>query len=1017
MQESATLRNLGLSANVIPKAFKSIYRAIIGGDSPDSGDRAGWMSSSQVKNWTLVIAEFKTQGLADLLDMKSCPIPDHWKEVLGPTLAFSILFDTSMRYTKHLMPIRLGFFDFRPEEYKPITPLLEIGQVPDTSGDTQAAKVLQSLDKRVHVLQGWLQKRPRDKYPHIDQGLSRGGCGAHIEHIKYTAFQDAVCGELPKDSWDEIHVVNFLNKLWWFHHSKTWGQWNMLSFLYTWVFGITLVAFGRCIATRWEYDIKAMANFDNNAAQIRICLFLYMLQCCFLRKPWNKHLVLAYKWSASRKLRLQMKVMLITGEQRYSHSLNWLKGQDKEPRITLPSGERACLPPGHRFHEMPSKTLEWQRQIISDISAMEDNLRLFRNTPFVLQNTLECYRAVFAEMVRRVFGNKDSKTSTVLVVNSAGRRPYFMQVSKTPGTWEWPAGHPVIQGDGRVWDPQFEDMDYDPASFDCSLLTGEPPAALRDMRRGVPESEELQPVPNFGGIYGHVLKLAWLVLGPAHFNDLFDGIMSGCRLSLQRHIKWYEEWQHLPHSMGQILLAESCGPTFARAFLNVFFVNRVGPPTLEASLTDTWMVVNEIREKRYVPSAQQAVFEHFLQADVDKAGRLPWEHFVWSTPPNTFRLLELMSSCIALLQEVVLYAYPSSEEDMVVGPLLEKWACMFIFNHYVLTQQIEGDFNRIDNTGHRLASVDTISAVNVGYGVNSIEIAPNADGVKAARKVVREKKVKRKLETDAMHLREVEKHIDQVKVKRLAVIEKARKLEAAEVARTVKELCSACTQTKKRIVNQECGQEGGPCCATCCKVAGGCDKYVSHMPTVPRAPDTEAAGYMPQEEVLCAEVYDFLGMDLLDPENCVTADDMDTPEQESSEPVARVLPMARMCMTCSVVKSHQPDSENAPTGATRRSEPRRKATAQPRTATAQPETATAQPETATAHPETATEQPQTDSHMQDDQGDPVSMQSSPNISLGKHLPRVSPNTLRVSERSPSAENDLDESRRRRLKYQ
>ncbi|KAK3260441.1 hypothetical protein CYMTET_30596 [Cymbomonas tetramitiformis] len=162
------------------------------------------------------------------------------------------------------------------------------------------------------------------------------------------------------------------------------------------------------------------------------------------------------------------------------------------------------------------------------------------------------------------------------------------------------------------------------------------------------------------------------------------------------------------------------------------------PPTEEFAASETWAVISELREFEYVPSLQQLLFEHYLKRDVANAGREPWETFVLHKPPNTFRLRELLGGHTEFLKEVVGYAYPHNEVDMQVGPLLEKWACMFIYNNYVLTQKIEGDFNRIDNSGHRNASVDTISAVTA---------------------------------------------------KRQVLIEKARKREIAELARVVKEVC------------------------------------------------------------------------------------------------------------------------------------------------------------------------------------------------------------------------------------
>ncbi|KAK3239651.1 hypothetical protein CYMTET_46971 [Cymbomonas tetramitiformis] len=109
--------------------------------------------------------------------------------------------------------------------------------------------------------------------------------------------------------------------------------------------------------------------------------------------------------------------------------------------------------------------------------------------------------------------------------------------------------------------------------------------------------------------------------------------------------------------------------------------------------------------------------------------------------------------------------------------------------------------------------------------------------------------------------------------KKAKVIEAARRREAAELAQAVKELCGVCTMAKKRVVNPDCSQTGGPLCAKCCKIAGGCDKYASHMITVPVEPDMNAPGYMPEEEVMCAEVYDFLGLDLLEDGNDITRDD------------------------------------------------------------------------------------------------------------------------------------------------
>ncbi|KAK3286664.1 hypothetical protein CYMTET_5790 [Cymbomonas tetramitiformis] len=402
-------------------------------------------------------------------------------------------------------------------------------------------------------------------------------------------------------------------------------------------------------------------------------------------------------------------------------------------------------------------------------------------------------------MVRRTFPGEGSVESTVLVDNTPGRRPYLLRVNTLLRTWDWPPGHPVIRGDGRVCDDRFEDIDYDPATFEPEVLMGQ---AVQLSSRTAGDGE-LEPIPEFTGIFARELKLAWVVMEPTTFCEFFDSIMTGCRLSLQRHIKWYEEWQHLSHSVGRILLAETCGQAYARAFLNVFWAKSIGPPTLETNASPTWAVISEVRKRTYVPSLQQVLFEYYLEEDVCKAGRQPWEHFTLKSPPNTFRLRELLSCDELLLKELVQYAFPSDENEMAVGPLLEKWGCIFVFTPYVLTQQIEGDFNRIDNTGHKNASVETISAVVVGSGINSIDIDTNADAIKNARKVVRERKKESKLEQDAMHLRDVQTHVTKVKAKQLDAIEKARKREAAEVARAVKELCGSCAQAKRRVVNPE----------------------------------------------------------------------------------------------------------------------------------------------------------------------------------------------------------------------
>ncbi|KAK3274061.1 hypothetical protein CYMTET_17730 [Cymbomonas tetramitiformis] len=776
------------------------------------------MSTSQVRQWSLVVAEFKTEAIVGLLDIEKCPIPEAWKEILASTLVFSVLFDTSVRFTKHLMPMRLAFFDFL--EYKPVTPLLKITCVPDTSGETQALQVLREFDARgvasgcihattdntnsmsgrggkkgvgkggaVHILEGVLKKRQSTsgEYPFIEQGISRGGCGAHIEHIKYTAFEQALCGQTPKD-WDEKHVVTMLNKVWWFHHNKTHGQWQKLSYLYSNVFGIVLAAFRRCISTRWEYNVDAMANFDRRAAEIRICMFLFIIHCCVLSKNVGKHMLTAFKWSSCPVLRLQMKVMINLGAARYRRSLNWLKGQDPEVRITLPTGEKRCLPPGHRFHEMPDKTLEWQRQLIGDLAHMEANGDLLRHRPVVSGPALVRFRRLMGLLVSRITVGHEYVQQL-----EYGYHAYCLSYTEcftvSPVlSWDWPLGHPVVLQSGLVWDERFEDNDYDPATFDPANLVGEPKVLIDIPSERGSLKESLRPVSEFTGLLSGVLKLAWVALPPKAFDDLFDGVMAGCRLSLQRHIKWYEEWQRLPHSIGRILLVETTGPAYARAFLNVFFKHRV-----------------HVHSEGHVPTLQQVLFQHYLT--VDKRGAAKAKHLQphltgISAVPNTFRLRELLAHDPDFFEELVRYAYPSTEEDMVVGPLLEKWGCTFVYIHYVLTQQIEGDFSRVNHTAHKNMTMSTISAVNVGHGINSIKVDPSKEVVKAARKAVNEAKPDMKCEADAMHLLEVEKFLAEEKEKTLARLEKARSREAAETANQVKEVCGKCFATKKRVVNK-----------------------------------------------------------------------------------------------------------------------------------------------------------------------------------------------------------------------
>ncbi|KAK3269227.1 hypothetical protein CYMTET_22320, partial [Cymbomonas tetramitiformis] len=148
MVESSKLRKYGVSANVLPKIWQGVYRAIIGGDFPDSGRRkASWMSTSTIRTWSEVVAEMITTGIADLLSTSTCPIPDSWKALLGKTLPFSALFDTSVRFTKHLSPKRIAAMDWRPAHYGPVTPLFCVSAVTDTCGDTQADNVVDDFGR------------------------------------------------------------------------------------------------------------------------------------------------------------------------------------------------------------------------------------------------------------------------------------------------------------------------------------------------------------------------------------------------------------------------------------------------------------------------------------------------------------------------------------------------------------------------------------------------------------------------------------------------------------------------------------------------------------------------------------------------------------------------------------------------------------------------------------------------------------------------------------------------------
>eukprot|EP00854_Cymbomonas_tetramitiformis_P025090 gene25090-30616_t len=366
------------------------------------------------------------------------------------------------------------------------------------------------------------------------------------------------------------------------------------------------------------------------------------------------------------------------------------------------------------------------------------------------------------------------KWSLSVMVESSKLRKYGVSANVLPKV--------CIRGDGSVWDNRFEDFEYDPETFDITELMGFHGPYSRYSRCTPMEVENpLEPIPVFVGPFADILRTAWVVLEPADFNELIDGITVGCKVALERHIKWYAEWQRLPHSVGRILLAESVGPAYARAFLFTFFREETNKHLLESE-----------GRRGYVPTLQQLIFEFYLKADVASAG---------PQGPNTFKLKELMAVSRSLFLEVIRYGFPQSPEDMVVGPLLEKWACLYIFPLYVLTQQIEGDFNRIDNVSQKNMTVRSINSVMVGCGVNSVDVNMGAGDLTAARAAARQHREEAKFKGQAEELRDVQKHLAAVEERKRKAADLARQREAAEVAREVRQVCAKCFETHKRLIS------------------------------------------------------------------------------------------------------------------------------------------------------------------------------------------------------------------------
>ncbi|KAK3266072.1 hypothetical protein CYMTET_25282 [Cymbomonas tetramitiformis] len=391
------LLETGLSATQVSKSWPIFLEAIFS-DGENAGDREKMMCTSTINTWGLVLGEVMGTAIEHSLSLAEVNIPDSWKLLLGVVVPFGIMFDTSMRFGHHLMPLRLCFFNFKEKQL--VTPLLKVTSVGDTSGETQCDAVVSGLDE--HGLFDGLYHSGTDNtnsmsgrggkkgggmggaIHRIEQKMvARGGtksrlprtpCTMHVVHIQYDVFQKAVCGPVPrgKRGFTQPHPVNLCNMLHWLHHSERKGAWPVLKLIYA-SFGHILRAFPKCVSTRWEYDVKAFENFDKNADDIRSCVFFYVCLLAHIQKTISAYWFLVLRWTSLLSLRLQMKAMIVIANEHYRPALCWTKGADPNMRTAPGAEEARMLPAGHKAHLMPDQTLKWQRRLEVMLQHMSVN--------------------------------------------------------------------------------------------------------------------------------------------------------------------------------------------------------------------------------------------------------------------------------------------------------------------------------------------------------------------------------------------------------------------------------------------------------------------------------------------------------------------------------------------------------------------------------------------------------------------------------------------------------------------